>query len=245
MSSPSVFHDICPHGKVDRQDQAQASLLSEHQEIEYYPWLEKIHPESQILKNYRQTIARKTVPPAVNHTAISSSSVSSTLMAAGEAPKSIGEFENLLLRADLLCLAGQRKECEELLGVLSKIPLHPGRGMKRAVQLRLYTLNRIDHSAIQDTYEYITGRSPSPKTDNATISYLKRKNGFQNNFLMEFPDEYRELNREVRKLNASYFEGKRSFAEAKEEWAKIVENEPQNDFIKMEIDRMAFMMESP
>ncbi|MEI8025655.1 MAG: hypothetical protein WCI18_04825 [Pseudomonadota bacterium] len=235
MSSPAVFNDICPHAKVDRQDQSRFSLLSVKDDSEYYTWLEKIHPESQILKNHQQSLARK---------AVSLESSRRTPSATIEPPKSVAAFEDLLLKADLLCLEGQTNECEDILLVLSKIPLNPGRGMKRALELRLYTLKINEPTIVQDTYEFIAGRSQSSKRENSAVAYLKRKNGIQNTLLSEFPEEFIELNREVRKLNASHLEETRSFAKAKEEWAKILVLEPHNDFVKLEIDRMNFMIKA-
>ena len=233
MSSPAVFADICPHAKVDRQDQSRSSLLSVKNDNEYYAWLEKVHPKSQILKNHQQSLARKTVSPETSRL---------TSSAAVEPPTSVAAFEDLLLKADLLCLEGQTKECKDILSVLAKITLNPGRSMKRAIELRLYTLKTEESTAVKDIYEFVAGRSSSTKREHSAVSYLKRKNGIQNTLLSEFPEEFIELNREVRKLNASYFESTKSFTKAKEEWVKLLVLEPHNDFVKLEIDRMNLMM---
>jgi hypothetical protein len=225
MSSPGVFQDLCPHGKVDRRGKNPTSFLSLTEDPNYYTWLEKIDPKSESLRSYRMNLKKK-------------SENEKPTMASFETPKTLAAFEDALLETDLLCLNGHIAPCRDSLARLATMPLNPGRPFKRALELRQYTLSSEDSENQKGIYEYIVGRNSSPQIHSQVISYLKRKNGLQNILLYPFPPEFKELNREIWKLNATYFQALGDFEGAQKELERILENEPENQYIQMEKKRI-------
>lgn len=225
LEEPGVFFDVCPHAKVDRMAVSPKSLLNSSDSSDYLKWLLKIHPESRVLRNDKFDNARK---QALTPEKIDSPSELN----------SIGDFEQLLLKVDLLALNDRFPESLNLLARLESTPINPGRSLRRAVELRRFTLDELSGSEVKSTFQFMVGISTESKIDNSVTRYLKRKNENIVRPLDLFSVKYVELNREILKLNYLLFETENKFDEAKGFLKILSTNEPTNKYLKLELERL-------
>jgi hypothetical protein len=225
LEEPGVFFDVCPHAKIDRMAVSPQSLLNSSNSNDYLKWLSKVHPESRVLRNDKFDKARK--QPVTPESVDSPSELTS-----------IGDFEQMLLKVDLLALNDRFSESSNLLTRLESTPINPGRALKRAVELRRYTLEELSGSEVKSTFQFLVGTSTDSTLDNSVTRYLKRKNENTLKSLDLFSVKFVELNREILKLNYLLFEKEKKFDEAKGFLKILNANEPKNDYLKLEFERL-------
>jgi len=231
LDTPSVFSDICPHSKVDRYDRSSKSLLSNEvgSKQDFWEWLELVHPDDGQFQIHQRSRARE------------KSAMPSNIKLKDDI-KTIQDFENHLLQADIFFMNAHLDKAIDTLSDLKKISLNPGRNLKRALEIRFWILDLKHDKEKADAYSYLLGRSNKSSFQNNAIRYLDRRANRQSEqtaeSLNQFGPAFPELNRQTMIINYQQALNRNDKELAFFFLDQLLSTEPANEYWQIEKKRV-------